>query len=86
MADNNKRNLQYFAAPSMRELYDRMEAWQLENKKRFLAASIHQDHGEFCCIALTNPQEVTIEGVGTYDGALRVTVDNTKSFPYRQYR
>jgi hypothetical protein len=80
MADDNKQNLQYFSALSMRQLYDRMQAWQQANKKRFLSASIHQDGGEFCCIALTNPTEVVIAGVGTHGGALRVTVDNYMDF------
>ena len=85
MSDDNKQNLEYFAAPSMQQLYDRMQAWQQSNRKRFLSANIHQDGGEFCCIAMTNPTEVTIDGVDTYKGALRVTVDNTTDFPYCNY-
>jgi len=69
MADENKQNLQYFAAPSMRELYDQMQSWQVAKEKRFLSTSIHQDGGKFCCIALTNPTEVNIAGVGTFGRA-----------------
>lgn len=60
MSDDNKRNLQYFEALSMKELYDTMENWQVENKKRLLSVSIEKDAGKFCCIALTNPSEVVI--------------------------
>jgi hypothetical protein len=60
MSDENKRNLQFFEARSMRELYDCMQAWQDANKKRFLSVSIQEDGGKFCCIALTNPSEVVI--------------------------
>jgi hypothetical protein len=60
MSDDNKKNLQYFEGSTMRELYDRMEAWQNEHRKRFASASIQPDAGGFCCIALTNPTEVII--------------------------
>jgi hypothetical protein len=60
MTDENKRNLQYFEASSMRELYDCMQTWQKSNQKRFLSVSIQEDGGQFCCIALTNPSEVVI--------------------------
>jgi hypothetical protein len=60
MADDNKRNLLYFEAASMRELYAAMEAWQQQNGKRLLSASVHRDNDLFCCIALTNPMEVVI--------------------------
>ena len=60
MEDDNKRNLQYFEALTMRELYDQMEGWQLEHKKRLLSVSIERDQDHFCCIALTNPSEVVI--------------------------
>ena len=58
MKDDNKRNLQYFEATSMQGLFDALEGWQLEHKKRFLSLDIQDDHGKFCCIALTNPTEV----------------------------
>lgn len=60
MPDSNKRNLQYFAEFSMEELYKPMDAWQVENKKRFLSVSVQKDCDKFCCIALTNPIEVVI--------------------------
>ena len=40
MSDNNKQNLQYFEASSMKELYDILHTWQLENGKRFLSLNI----------------------------------------------
>jgi hypothetical protein len=60
MSDENKRNLQFFEASSMRVLYDCMRAWQDANQKRLLQVSIQADGGKFCCIALTNPTEVVI--------------------------
>ncbi len=60
MSDENKRNLVYFESPSMRGLYDCLEAWQQAHQKRFLSVSVHQDAGNFCCIALTNPTEVLL--------------------------
>ena len=60
MSDLNKHNLVYFEHESMRGLYELMDEWQLANEKRLLSTSIHQDSGKFCCIALTNPMEVTI--------------------------
>jgi hypothetical protein len=60
MPDENKRNLQFFEASSMRELYDCMRSWQEANQKRLLSISIQADAGKFCCIALTNPTEVVI--------------------------
>jgi len=81
MEDLNKRNLVYFEASSMRGLYDRMEHWQIENGKRLLSVSIQQDHGQFCCIALTNPTEVVItdrmgmDNAMVMGGKLRVRVN-----------
>jgi len=62
MPDDNKHNLQYFEGSSMRELFDLMEGWQNEHKKRLLSTNIQKDGDKFCCIALTNPSEVTIVG------------------------
>jgi len=80
MSDDNKHNLQYFESLSMRELFDLMEGWQNEHKKRLLSTNIQKDGDKFCCIALTNPSEVTIVGwsqasesfqsVGVYKGRL----------------
>ncbi len=58
--DENKRNLQYFEAESMAGLFDALRAWQHENEKRFLSLNVQNDHGKFCCIALTNPSEVVL--------------------------
>jgi hypothetical protein len=79
MPDENKRNLQFFEASAMRELFDRMDEWQNANRKRFLSLSIEKDGSRFCCIALTNPTEVVItdpHGDGdaiVSNGALRVS-------------
>lgn len=68
MADN-KRNLHYFEAPSMRELFAAVDAWQVEHRKRLLSLNVERDCDRFCCIALTNPTEVIIvDGTG-YRGA-----------------
>jgi hypothetical protein len=72
MSDENKRNLQFFEAHSMRELYDCMQAWQEGNRKRLLSVSIQQDGGKFCCIALTNPTEVVITNS---EGSRYATID-----------
>ena len=60
MENDNKQNLHFFEAATMRELYNAMHIWQEANLKRFLSVSIQQDREEFCCIALTNPSEVVI--------------------------
>ena len=77
MADDNKQNIQYFEASSMRELYDVLHTWQLENGKRFLSLNIDKKDDKFCCIALTNPMEVIIQdaswsGAHVSEGALWV--------------
>ena len=58
--DDNKRNLVWFEAPTMRGLFDAMDTWQTENRKRLQSVSVQHDGGAFCCIALTNPAEVVI--------------------------
>ncbi len=60
MSDDNKYNLIYFEATSMRQLYDVMQEWQVANNKRLLSTNIQKDQRKFCCIALTNPTEVII--------------------------
>lgn len=79
MADENKRNLLYFEAPSMAQLFDVMRSWQIENQKRFLSVSVERDGDKFCCISLTNPTEVYIAGnyggkAEVSNGALKVTI------------
>ena len=63
--DDNKRNLCYFEAATMADLFTAMDAWQVENRKRLLSMSVQPDAGRFCCIALTNPTEVHIVYGGT---------------------
>lgn len=81
MTDDNKRNLHYFEAPSMRNLFEQLERWQIETRKRLLSTSIHRDRDWYCCIALTNPAEVMLvdvtgEPVYVYENALQVQVSN----------
>ena len=75
MPADNKHNLQYFEAPSMRELFDQMETWQYEQGKRLLSLNVAKDADEFCCIALTNPTEVIIMD-GSNSGGAEVTSRN----------
>lgn len=78
MNDPNKRNLQYFENTSMKGLYGDMDEWQSNNQKRLLSTSIQKDGDLFCCVALSNPSEVTIVGIDgntagvTNEGCLRV--------------
>ena len=87
MTDDIKRNLQYFEASSMRELYDLMNQWQERARKRLLSVSIQRDYdGAFCCIALTNPTEVVVTSAdgsrhaGVENGALSVCVHGTYDY------
>jgi hypothetical protein len=82
MTNDNKQNLQYFSAPSMRQLYDEMQGWQVANKKRLLSVTIHRDGDEFCCIALTNPTEVILANVDAHKGSLSVNVENWMDFDF----
>ena len=72
MSDKNKHNLQYFESSSMKQLFDLMEIWQVENEKRLLSVSIEKDGDKFCCVALTNPTEVIIMN-GASSGGAEVT-------------
>jgi hypothetical protein len=72
MANENKRNLQYFEGKSMKGLFDILNQWQIENEKRFLSINIQETSGLFCCIALTNPAEVMIT---SEDGKQHAQVD-----------
>ncbi|MEY3220393.1 MAG: hypothetical protein RIT27_1750 [Pseudomonadota bacterium] len=60
MSDNNKLNLHYFSASSMHKLYEVMNSWQEEHRKRLLSLNIQKEGELFSCIALTNPTEVVI--------------------------
>jgi hypothetical protein len=62
MSDDNKLNLLYFENTSMRGLYEVIENWQQENRKRLLSVNVQKDGENFCCIALTNPMDVWIVG------------------------
>lgn len=81
MTDDNKQNLHYFEAASMRGLFEQLERWQNETRKRLLSTSIHHDRDRYCCIALTNPAEVMLvdvsgEPVYVYGNALQVQESN----------
>jgi hypothetical protein len=60
MSEDNKRNLIFFESSSVRGLYGKMDDWQNANRKRFHSVTVQKDGDLFCCIALTNPAEVTI--------------------------
>lgn len=60
MSLDNKRNILFFKADSMTKLFGEMDEWQSKNRKRFLSMSIEREGDSLCCIALTNPSEVTI--------------------------
>ncbi len=60
MTSDNKRNLLYFEAPSMKELYSCIDNWQATHRKRFASLHVERDGSNFCCIAMTNPAEVMI--------------------------
>ena len=62
MSDDNKLNLLFFEGTSMRGLYEVIENWAQENRKRLLALNVQKDGENFCCIALTNPMDVWIVG------------------------
>jgi len=83
MSNENKRNIQYFEASSMRELFESMQIWQKENNERFLSISIENDNDTLCCIALLNPTEVIIKngfgsgGAYVKNGDLSVMISKT---------
>ena len=60
MSEDNKRNLLYFEAPSMKELFAEMDEWQATHRKRLQSVSVQPDGGSFAAIALSNPTEVII--------------------------
>lgn len=80
---DNKRNLHYFEASSMRDLHAALDAWQVENKQRLLSLNVERDGDAFCCLALTNPTEVIIMdgrasgGASVYKTALNVWTNTT---------
>ena len=60
MPADNKRNILFFEAPSMRDLFTVMDTWQAKHRKRFQSLNVQPDGEGFSCIALTNPTEVVI--------------------------
>ena len=67
----NKKNLLYFEASTMRELHKVIEKWQKENKKRLLSFSVEKDGDMYCCLGLSNPTEVVLvntKGYPCYEG------------------
>lgn len=70
MEDSNKLNTLYFENTSMKGLYDKIQSWQTENRKRLLSLNIQKDGDSFCCIALTNPTEVTLVDISGFPIAL----------------
>lgn len=79
MPNDNKLNLVYFEASSIRQLYEAMNSWQHESRKRLLSLNIQQDKDLFCCIALTNPTEVVITDRDGFEKAINVVVEGQDS-------
>ena len=76
---DNKRNLLYFEASSMQELFVEMDKWQTKHRKRLQSVSIQPDGGTFAAIALSNPSEVIIVN-GQGKGGLAVWANTLNSF------
>ena len=75
MSEDNKRNLLYFEAPSMKELFAEMDEWQATHRKRLQSVSVQPDGDSFAAIALSNPTEVIIVNGHGYEG---VAVGNNR--------
>ena len=75
MSEDNKRNLLFFEAPTMRELFADMDEWQATNRKRLQSVSVQPDGNGFACIALSNPTEVII--VNGYGKGGALVADNS---------
>ena len=69
MSEDNKRNLLYFEAPPMKELFAEMDEWQATHRKRLQSVSVQPDGDAFACIALSNPTEVIIVDGTNREGA-----------------
>jgi hypothetical protein len=63
----NKSNLFYFESSTMRGLYDCLESWQNTAQIHIRSLSIHQDHGNFCCIVLTDSSCMDQESLTLYE-------------------
>lgn len=72
MPDDDKRNMQYFEAPTMRRLFDMMSEWEKQHQKRFVSLNIPREANVISCIAITNPIRVVIT---SYDGERYATVN-----------
>ena len=83
MTENNKRNILFFEASTMKELHSNMDDWQKDNKKRFLSMSVNKDGDSFSCIALTNPSEVIIVDGSDSGGAAVHNVQNVNHLAAR---
>ncbi len=83
MTENNKRNILFFEASSMKALHSNMDDWQKDHKKRFLSISVNKDGDSFSCIALTNPSEVIIVDGSDAGGAAVHSVQNVNHLAAR---
>lgn len=59
-SSDNNQNIFWFAAKSMREVYEKISSWQQSENKRILSFHMEKDGEEFCAIVATNPMEVII--------------------------
>ena len=83
MSEDNKRNLLFFEAPTMRELFADMDEWQATNRKRLQSVSVQPDGDGFACIALSNPTEVIIvDGYGKGGAAVGNNLLFTSAEPW----
>ena len=69
MSNENKHNIHYFESGTMHGLYEAMDEWQHTHGLRLQSLSVEKDGERYCCIALTNPMEVSIHSDFTHDGA-----------------
>ncbi len=60
MNANNKRNIYYFEAATMKGLFAAIDKWQSEQLTRLQSLNVEKDNDVFCCIAVSNPTEVVI--------------------------
>ncbi len=75
MVTDNKRNVLYFEAESMRALFAQLDAWQEESRKRLHSINVQREGHGFACIALTNPTEVIIVDGYVESGGVTVSAD-----------
>jgi len=61
--EKNFSNTHYFEAKTMKEMYNKVEIWQIQNEKRLQSLQCQRsfDHNEnVCCIGITGPNEVLL--------------------------